>query len=93
MQKVPNRESRVRHRFPLWTAAFSPDGSRVVTASNDRTARLWDARTGDPLGVPMRHEGLVEMASFSPDGLRVVTAEILPLDCGMGTPANSCLLP
>ncbi len=58
----------------MWSAAFSPDGARVVTASEDRTARLWDAATGAPLGAPMRHEEAVLSAAFSPDGTRVVTA-------------------
>ncbi len=56
------------------SAEFSPDGTRVVTASVDKTARLWDAATGKPLGEPMRHEDVVSSAAFSPDGKRVVTA-------------------
>ena len=35
----------------LLSAMFSPDGSRVVTASADNTARLWDARTGAALAT------------------------------------------
>jgi hypothetical protein len=53
---------------------FSPDGRRVVTSSWDKTARLWDAATGKPLGEPMRHAGSVYSAQFSPDGQKVVTA-------------------
>ncbi len=55
-------------------ASFSPDGRRIVTASDDKTARVWDAESGKPVGEPMRHEGLVRAASFSPDGRRIVTA-------------------
>ena len=42
--------------------------------SGDRTARLWDASTGAPFGIPMQHDGRVYRAEFSPDGARVVTA-------------------
>ena len=56
------------------SAQFSPDGQRVVTASEDRTARLWDAATGKAIGEPMKHEDAVYSAQFSPDGQRVVTA-------------------
>jgi WD40 repeat protein len=46
----------------------------VVTASDDHTARIWDARTGQPLGKPMQHEDIVRTALFDPTGERVVTA-------------------
>ena len=42
------------------SAAFSPDGTRIVTASEDKTARIWDAATGKPIGEPLKgHEGAV----------------------------------
>ncbi len=54
-------------------AVFSPDGRTLLTAGNDKTARLWDAATGQAKGEPMRHEGAVWAATFSPDGKLLVT--------------------
>jgi WD40 repeat protein/serine/threonine protein kinase len=62
------------HEQDVEHAAFSPDGRRVVTASRDHTARVWDAVTGDPISPPLRHGDIVWKAVFSPDGRRVVTA-------------------
>jgi WD40 repeat protein len=56
------------------TAVFSPDGTRIVTAGYDDMARVWDARTGEPLSPPLRHRDVVRCAAFSPDGTRVVTS-------------------
>ena len=56
------------------SAAFSPDGTRIVTASADGTARLWDARTGEPIGKTLRQDGPVRAATFDATGERVVTA-------------------
>jgi WD40 repeat protein len=59
----------------MWSAAFSPDGKHIVTASEDKTARLWDGETGKPIGEPLKgHEDAVGRAAFSPDGKRIVTA-------------------
>ncbi len=58
------------------SASFSPDGTRIVTASDDNTARVWDAATRQTIGEPMRHEGGVLSANFSTDGLRIVTASV-----------------
>jgi WD40 repeat protein len=48
------------------TACLSPDGRRVLTSSEDGTARLWDAATGLPVSDPFRHEAPVKHAEFSP---------------------------
>src|SRR5262249_26301968 len=47
---------------------------RVVTASEDGTARVWEAATGRPVSPPLRHRDGVARAGFSPEGERVVTA-------------------
>jgi tetratricopeptide (TPR) repeat protein len=53
---------------------FSPDGERLLTASYDGTARLWKVPAGEPLGLPMAREGLIQDALFSADGRLIVTA-------------------
>jgi dipeptidyl aminopeptidase/acylaminoacyl peptidase len=59
----------------VYSATFSPEGTRIVTASQDKTARVWDAATGQPIGEPLKgHEKEVWSAAFSPDGKRIVTA-------------------
>jgi WD40 repeat protein len=58
----------------VWSALFSLDGSRVVTASADNTARIWDASSAKQIAVLRGHEGPVGSAVFSPDGSRIVTA-------------------
>src|SRR5882672_674599 len=47
---------------------FSPDGSRLATANEDATARIWSASDGSPLTSPIDHPALVSDVTFSPDG-------------------------
>ncbi len=61
------------HDGPVDAAAFSPDGTRVVTGSDDRTARLWDSATGQPVGLPLHHPAQVAAVAYSPDGKTVLT--------------------
>jgi WD40 repeat protein len=74
------------HASYVRSAAFSPDGRRVVSASggeinffstprpSDNTARIWDAETQAQIAVLKGHDDAVQSAAFSPDGRRVVTA-------------------
>jgi dipeptidyl aminopeptidase/acylaminoacyl peptidase len=62
------------HTHWVLAASFSPDGKRIVTASYDQTARVWDAETGKEIALLKAHTNWVQSASFSPDGTRIVTA-------------------
>ena len=61
------------HTDAVHGVAFSPDGQRVVTASFDKGARIWDARDGREI-TRLGEDGVVLSASFDPQGKRVVTA-------------------
>jgi WD40 repeat protein len=62
------------HAAAVRSTAFSRDSRRVVTASNDGTARLWDTDSGKTLVTLQGHTAAVWSAAFSVDGTRVVTA-------------------
>ena len=62
------------HTAAIYSATFSPDGRRIVSASGDRTVRIWDAATGECIRTLKGHTGDVYSASFSPDGHRIVSA-------------------
>ena len=55
-------------------AAFSAGRTRVATASDDRTARVWDAVTGRPVTPPLEHGDEVNLVVFNRDGTCIATA-------------------
>ena len=62
------------HANAVTSVRYSADGSRVITASRDRDARIWDPRDGTSLVTLSGHFGAVADASLSPDGRFAVTA-------------------
>ena len=75
------------HQGMVWKVAYTPDGSRLVTASSDGSVRFWDAATGACRGSFDWQAGKVRCVAVSPDGLivacggqdgRIVIADIEP---------------
>ena len=63
-----------RHQGAVRSIKFDADASRIVTASADRTARVWDMVGKQPITPPLTHQGVVLVAQFNSDGSRIVTA-------------------
>jgi eukaryotic-like serine/threonine-protein kinase len=69
----PTMERWQGHSLATWHAAFSPDGTRLLTTSSDQTLRLWDTRTGTALDIFRGHGSEAWCAAFSPDGRQFVS--------------------
>jgi eukaryotic-like serine/threonine-protein kinase len=64
------------HRESIHCLAVHRAKTRLVTASDDNTARIWDSGTGAAVTPPLRHERTVAYAEFSPDGGTVATSSL-----------------
>ena len=62
------------HSEGINAIAFSPDGSRLASASKDRTVRVWVVATGECVAVLSGHTDEVFAAAFHPDGRRLASA-------------------
>ncbi len=72
-------QSRVRltlrgHKDRVQSVAWSPDGSKLATASVDKAAMVWDAETGRELLTFRGHGGYVFSIAWAPDGNKLATA-------------------
>jgi WD40 repeat protein len=56
------------HRGPVTGLAFSPDGRRLASGSEDKTIKIWDCTTGEQLLYLIGQTGPVTGVAFSPDG-------------------------
>jgi hypothetical protein len=73
LQAFPKLAGFMAHAGGLNSALFSREGSRVITAGEDSTVKIWDTITGQPIGKPLRHKSPVRYAEMSADGLRVLS--------------------
>jgi WD40 repeat protein len=70
--------------------AYSPDGRRIASASNDHTVKVWDAATGQEVLTLRGHTGIVYDVAYSPDGRRIASAsEDQTVKIWDGTPVST----
>jgi WD40 repeat protein/tetratricopeptide (TPR) repeat protein len=70
------RLTLVGHSSDIVCLLFSPDGSRLATASDDRTIKLWDTTTGREVFTLLGHTGGLRSLAFSPDGHRIISGAV-----------------
>ena len=57
----------VKHRYAVYSIAFSPDGKVLASGSADKTINLWDVATGKHTQMPTGHLKDIYSVAFSPD--------------------------
>ena len=62
------------HSARVMSVAFSPDGKRLASASDDQTVKVWDATSGQETLTMKGHTDEVNSVAFSPDGKRLASA-------------------
>ena len=61
------------HSKTVNSVAYSPDGTKIVSGSDDETIKIWDANKGEHLQTLRGHADYVNSVAYSPDGTKIVS--------------------
>ena len=64
------------HPGRVYSVAFSPDGTKVLTGGDGNTAKLWDAESGGLIHTFSGHTAYLKSVAYSPDSTRVLTGSM-----------------
>jgi WD40 repeat protein len=64
----------IGHTNSIYDLDISPDGKKIISASADNSAKIWDLVSGKMLANLKIHSKIVNLATFSPDGKKIITA-------------------
>jgi WD40 repeat protein len=61
------------HTGSIYSVAFSPDGSQIISGADDFTVRVWDAVSGAHKHSLKGHTDFIDSVAFSPDGSQIIS--------------------
>ena len=61
------------HSHNVYSVAYSPDGTKFISGSRDKTIKIWDANTGQCLKTLEGHTNSVRSVAYSPDGTKFIS--------------------
>ena len=61
------------HSWDVSSVAYSPDGTKIVSGSGDKTIKIWNANTGESLKTLVRDLSFVFSVAYSPDGTKIIS--------------------
>ena len=61
------------HSETVFSVAYSSDGTKIISGSNDETIKIWEANTGECLKTLKGHSDWVYSVAYSPDGTKIIS--------------------
>ena len=68
------------HEGEISKITFNPQGSRILTASSDKTSRLWDVESGECLQVLEGHTDEIFSCAFNYEGMLLLVCVCVPIN-------------
>ncbi len=61
------------HSNLVTSVSYSPDGTKIISGSDDKTIKIWDANKGEHLQTLRGHADFVNSVAYSPDGTKIIS--------------------